>query len=202
LVVSIIISCTLRSELHYQYLSANPTARFDWSYFSFESNMCFFAMGMYAYRLSQCYKADTKLMRIFVPTIAIVIISALLFFELGKYLNNSSRLDIVLWGIGLSALCIWQGVLPSILIGNKIFEYLGERSFSIYLLHPVVIFYSKNQLGSAYELLLPHIGQSAYFICAALLFSSILIFAELTYRLVEVPGINVSRKLIKTREVA
>lgn len=202
LVVSIVVSCILRSVLHSQYLSADPTARYDWSYFSFASNMCFFAMGMYAYQLSKFYKADTKLIRIFVPTVAIAIISALLFSELGKYLYNSGRFDIIFWGIGLSALCVWQGALPSVLVGNKFFEYLGERSFSIYLLHPVVIFYSKNQLGRAYQLLESYIGLSAYFVCAALLISSILIFAEFTYRFVEVPGIKVGRKLIKTRKIA
>jgi peptidoglycan/LPS O-acetylase OafA/YrhL len=158
-------------------------------------------MGMYAYRLSQCYKADTKLMRIFAPIVAITIISTLVFSELLKYLYNSGRFDIVFWGLGLSALCIWQGVLPSVWIGNKFFEHLGERSFSIYLLHPVVIFYSKNQLGVVYQLLEPYVGLSAYFVCAALLISLILVFAEFTYRLIEVPGIKLGRKLIKTRKV-
>lgn len=201
LIISIIISCILRSELHSQHLNANPQAKYDWSYFSFASNMCFFAMGMYAYRLSELYKADTKLIRIFVPIVALIIISALLFSELGQYLYGSARFDIVFWGVGLSALCIWQGSMPSVLIGNKFFEYLGERSFSIYLLHPVVILYSKNQLSSNYQLLQPYIGSSAYFVCAALLISLILIFAEFTYRFIEVPGIKLGRKLIKTRKV-
>ena len=197
LIVTIVVSCILRSVLHSEYLSANPTARFDWSYFSFASNMCFFAMGMYAYLINKFYKPEHIIMRTFVPLVAIAIISTLLFSELGATLNNSSRFDIVLWGIGLTALCIWQGTLPSRLIGNKFFEYLGERSFSIYLLHPVVIYFSKSQLNIIFQKLSVFCGQSAYFICALLIIVEILILAEFTYRFVEVPGINLGLKLIK-----
>lgn len=52
LATSIIISYSLRAALHAQHLSMVPRPRWDWSYFAFASNICFFAMGLYAYRLS------------------------------------------------------------------------------------------------------------------------------------------------------
>jgi peptidoglycan/LPS O-acetylase OafA/YrhL len=202
LIISIVATAALRSALHFQFIGLDPTARFDWSYFSFASNICFFAMGMYAYLLSKFYKKDTKLISIYVPIVAIAIIGGLLFFDLGTFLKTSSRLDIVLWGVGLTALCIWQGASPSRLIANRFFEYLGERSFSIYLLHPVVIYLSKAYLIRANEFFNPFIGPSAFFISATLLIFLILLCAEFTYRFIEVPGINLGRRLIKQRKLA
>lgn len=199
LIFSIIITCALRSALHFQYVSLDPLARFDWSYFSFASNICFFAMGMYAYLLSKFYKNDKKLLGIYFPIIAVVIIGGLLFSDLGGLLHNSYRLDIVLWGLGLTSLCIWQGAFPSTFIANRFFEYMGERSFSIYLLHPVIIIYSKVYLVRLYELLQPYIGNYAFFICALMITLLIMLFAELTYRFIEVQGIRLGWKIIKQK---
>lgn len=202
LIFSIVATCALRSALHFQFTSLDPSAQYDWSYYSFASNICFFAMGMYAYLLNKFHKNNTKLISIYVPIAAVIIIGGLLFSDFGTILNNSSRLDIVLWGIGLTALCVWQGANPSILVANRFFEFLGERSFSIYLLHIVIITLTKVYLIRAYDLLLPFFGVVAFFACATLIMGIILIFAELTYRFIEVPGINFGKKLIKQRKLA
>lgn len=196
LIFSIVVSCALRSALHYQYLSLDPSARFDWSYFSFASNICFFSMGIYAYLLSKYYQNNSNLVSVYMPIITVVIISSLLFSDLGTLLNNSCRFDIVFWGIGLTALCVWQGASPSALIANNFFKYLGERSFSVYLLHPVVIYFSKAYIVKIYEVLAPYFGVSSFFICAVFIIALILAFAELTYCYIEVPGIKYGRKLI------
>jgi peptidoglycan/LPS O-acetylase OafA/YrhL len=202
LILSIIITCALRSALHYQYVGIDSSAGFDWSYFSFASNICFFAMGMYAYLLGKTYSNDTKLISVYVPIIAVSTICGLLFSNLGATLYGSSRLDIVLWGLGLTALTIWQGVKPCVLVANRFFEYLGERSFSIYLLHPVVIFYSKTHLAGTYSLLHPYTHFGAYFATSILLITLLLVLAEFTYRFIEVPGIEFGRKLINKRKFA
>jgi peptidoglycan/LPS O-acetylase OafA/YrhL len=202
LIFSIVVSCALRSALHFEFVGLDSSAKYDWSYFSFASNICFFAMGMYGYLLSKFYKSSTKLISIYVPIIAVVIIGTLLFSDLGAFLYNTSRFDIVLWGLGLTALCVWQGANPSRIIANGLLEHLGERSFSIYLLHPVVIYAFKAYLVKVYEFLKPFIGLSAFFISAIFLIALILIFAEFTYRFIEVPGINFGKKLIKQRKLA
>ena len=73
---------------------------------------------------------------------------------------------------------------------------LGERSFSIYLLHPVVITFQKITWQESYEALQPNLGSSAFFVCAALIIALVLVFAEFTYRLIEVPGIRFGRKFV------
>ena len=196
LIISIVVSSALRSVLHFQYTNADPSARFDWSYFSFSPNMCFFAMGIYVYLLNKFYSGHKPLLSLYARIVAIVIIGSLLCFDFGALLKNSGRFDIVLWGIGLSALCAWQSLRPSVAIGSYPLEYLGERSFSIYLLHPVIVFYSKDYLLKVYNACSSIIGSYSYFICASLLLIVILVVAEFTYRFIEVPGINFGRRLI------
>lgn len=197
--VTIVTSYAMRVGLHEQYLATNPRPQWDWSYFAFASNVCFFAMGIYVYRLSQRFNDSRALMGGVVPLATLIIIGGLLFLDLGQLLKDDGRLDIIVWGIGLSALCLWQSVAPSIVIANKVFEYLVERSFSIYLLHPIVIWATMPKIAMTYEMFSSHIGAYAYFACAALVVGSVLICAEFTYRLVEVPGINLGRKLIAGR---
>jgi peptidoglycan/LPS O-acetylase OafA/YrhL len=197
LIISIVLASTLRSALTLQYLGLDSNAKFDWSYFSFASNVCFFTMGIHAYFLSKRFINAT---RYFVPIISIVIILVMLFSKLGPYLHDSYRLDIVIWGLGLTGLCAWQSVYPSRIIANKFFEYLGERSFSIYLLHPVIMYFSKDYSIKIYDYLSLQIGSSAYFICAIFMLAFILIFSEITYRFIEVPGIDLGRKLIKIKK--
>ncbi|MFI3121772.1 MAG: acyltransferase [Methylococcaceae bacterium] len=189
LVISVIISCTIRSSLHLQYIATTPQSKWDWSYFAPASNLCFFAMGLFAYHISRQYKESNRIIRI-IQFLAIIIIGGLVI------------LNIVIWGLGLMALCISQSVSPSLFIANQLFEHLGERSFSIYLLHPVVITYSKVYLVEIYGRLLPYIGSNAFFVCAILTLSLTLAFAELTYRIIEVPGISFGRKLIIKRRIA
>jgi peptidoglycan/LPS O-acetylase OafA/YrhL len=200
LLISIVVSVALRSALHVQYMNAEPSARFDWSYFSFAPNLCFFAMGIYVYRLSQFYAGHKTLFSLYAPIATMVIIGALVCFDAGALRNNSGRLDIVLWGFGLSALCAWQGCQPSRVIASYALEYLGERSFSIYLLHPVIVFFSKDYLLKVSSVCSSIIGSYSYFICAIILMIAIWVAAEFTYRFIEVPGINLGRRLIASRK--
>ena len=196
----IVTSSAMRIGLHEQYLTMVPRPRWDWSYFAFVSNMCFFGMGIYVYRVSQMFGDRHSLIRVWVPLVTLSIISGLLFFDLGRLFAGSGRLDIIIWGMGLSALCLWQSVLPSAVIANKFFEHMGERSFSIYLLHPIVIATSLPLIAKAYNTTSLYIGSYAYFVCMVLVVTAVLVCAEFTYRFVEVPGINLGRKLISRRK--
>ena len=99
-------------------------------------------------------------------------------------------------GLSLAVLCIWQSLRPSFAIANKPLEYFGEQSFSIYLIHPITITFLKDYLMRSYEALLPHLGTYAFFVCAALIIGTTLIFARFTYKFIEVPWICLGRQLI------
>lgn len=95
LIFSTIVACGLRSVLHYQYLAIDPSAKYDWSYYSFAANFCFFSMGIYAYLLGQYYPKKSKIISTHIPLIAVIIFS-LLFSDFDLIQKISSRLDIVL----------------------------------------------------------------------------------------------------------
>ncbi len=198
LIISVIVSYCIRSALHAQHVSMVPQPKLDWSYFAFASNFCFFAMGLYAYRFSHLLDKNSFLTRSAIPLAAILLIGGLMFFDFGASLkdSDSGRLDIIVWGFGLTALIVWQSLLPSYVLASKVFWFLGERSFSIYLLHPIVITFSKGPLMAVYGALSVPLGAYAFFVCAAFVISVTLMFAEFTYRLIEVPGINLGRRLI------
>lgn len=196
LVMSIIVSYITRLGLHEQHIASIPQTQWNWSYFAFAPNICFFAMGILAYQISRHYKESILVSKV-IPSLTIIIIGGLMFFGVGKYLYGDGRWDIVTWGFGLAGLCVWQSVFPSPFFANRIFEFLGERSFSIYLLHPIIIHYLKTPLASTYEILQPYFGSASYFVCVLPIIALVLVFAELTYRFVEVPGIRFGRKLAK-----
>lgn len=196
---AIVVSGLIRSALHTQHVNATSPTQWDWSYFAFGPNLCFFAMGIYAYRVSHLLEKEAGFTRFIIPLIAVASISALMFFGMGKYLYNDARWDIVAWGLSLTALCIWQSLRPSFTIANKPFEYCGEQSFSIYLIHPIAITFLKDYLIRSYEALLPHLGAYAFFVCAALIIAATLIVARFTYKFIEVPGIRLGQQLIARR---
>jgi peptidoglycan/LPS O-acetylase OafA/YrhL len=74
-------------------------------------------------------------------------------------------------------------------------EYLGERSYSVYLLHPIVIVLLKNPIQNLYTALTPYFGTYAYFICVLATLGPLLLLAETTYQLIEVPGIAIGKKV-------
>ena len=202
LVLSILVSCCMRYELYMQLKNLTILEKSLNVRLAFASNLCFFAMGIYAYQVSKLNKKP--IFSLLIPLATILTLFLLMFLNLGNYLNGiigedigrSCRWDAIIWGLGFAWLCIWQAESTIRFFANKFFVYLGERSFSIYLLHPVAIHYSKAYLLKIYESLTPIFGLYAFFICAALLIILILIFAEFTYRFIEVSGIGFGKKLI------
>jgi peptidoglycan/LPS O-acetylase OafA/YrhL len=60
----------------------------------------------------------------------------------------------------------------------------------------IVIVFSMELQVAIFVALSAYLGAYAFFVCAALVISVILVLAEFTYRLIEVPGINLGRQLI------
>jgi peptidoglycan/LPS O-acetylase OafA/YrhL len=189
-ILSVVVTYAARASLDAHYEHTVSLYQYNWGYFSFAANLCFFAMGMYAFQVVTTVDKDSRVMRWFVPAAAITILGALLFTEFGRQLKLLWKSDLIFWGVGLSALCAWQAARPSRWSANKVFEYLGERSYSLYLLHPGVIVLFKTRIQDLYHLMTPQFGAYAYFFCAAFILGPILLLAEGTYRLIEVPCIR------------
>lgn len=106
--------------------------------------------------------------------------------------------DLLLFGLGFAALCLWQALRPSWLLSGWPALWLGERSYSIYLAHFALIL----ALRPAYARIVEVLGQGgpAYLACLALTLPPLCLAAALGYRLVEQPGIALGRWLIRRWE--
>jgi len=77
-------------------------------------------------------------------------------------------------------------------------QWLGERSFSIYLLHPLTISQlTRHDVYSwVWQSLEPTIGAWAYLACVALTLTIVLALSAITYALIEKPGQNLGGAII------
>jgi peptidoglycan/LPS O-acetylase OafA/YrhL len=188
-VISVFVTYAARSTLHVHYETSVSQYGYNWAYFSFAANLCFFAMGMYAFRLARQFDEASLMLRWFIPAFSVMLLGTLMLAEPGSPLMLWKG-EPILWGVGFAALCLWQSTRPSRWSANKVFEYLGERSYSVYLLHPVVLILLKNPIQGVYATLTPQLGAYAFFVCVPLVLVPLLVLTEATYRLIEVPGIE------------
>jgi peptidoglycan/LPS O-acetylase OafA/YrhL len=79
-------------------------------------------------------------------------------------------------------------------------QWMGERSFSLYLLHPLVItyltYYSKMYL-SIQQALEPFVGNWAYLPCLMLTLAIVVPLSGLTYLLIERPAQKLGKIIIQ-----
>ncbi|QXH50281.1 acyltransferase [Pseudomonas fakonensis] len=200
LLISVVVSYSVRSLMHAEHLKG-PVTRWDWSYFAFVPNFCFFIMGCFAYRLSRGLGREASKAKTILSLATIALLLALVVGGIGKYFKGAGRLDIIVWGVAFMMLCVWQSVWPSRWLANKYLEYFGERSFSMYLLHPIVMYYMKDSLAKIYAASAVYLGGYAYFFCAIVVLAVLLVLVEITYRLIEIPGINLGKKIIAKKRM-
>ncbi len=98
----------------------------------------------------------------------------------------------------------WQAVLftllllglaraPLRLLVNTITRYLGRISYSLYLCHPTLVFL----LGPVYVRIYGYFPTAtlAFLMCVAVTLAVCIVVSELTYRLVEEPGIQLGKRM-------
>lgn len=199
LVLATVACLSILNILHGQYLATVPRPRWDPSYFAFGSNALFFAFGITAFYLRTRVESSLSICRL-TRLLGLVLLAGLLFGQLATWLRPYGRLDLVAWGTAFGLLCVTESLRPSFAMANKAMEYLGERSYSIYLVHPPLLVLGKGNFEGFRSAALPLLGPGATAL-AELVAAVILVLpvAELTYRFVEVPGINVGKSIIKWR---
>jgi len=103
-----------------------------------------------------------------------------------------------LWGIPFGMLCIGLALHPTRVLSNRVTRYLGKVSYSLYLVHPTVL-YKLGQAGFykwIYEFF-PGQRGVAYFACLVISLLIITAISTLTFRFIEKPGMDWGKR--KTR---
>jgi peptidoglycan/LPS O-acetylase OafA/YrhL len=186
------------SAINHVLVDSNPALK-SYSYFSFLSHLGVFCAGIMGFSIfravGQCKSAKQRWL-----DAALLCGPALLaFFTFTEWIWQlawATRMDIQAWGLAFGVTTALLARHPTRFLRHAAFQYLGERSYSIYLTHAVVIHLTFEQLHQLYNALLPVIGQYAFAICAIVEFPLVLAFSEVTYRLVERPGILLGRRLL------
>lgn len=98
----------------------------------------------------------------------------------------------------------WQGVIYGILfmglamspwkwLVNRFTSYLGQVSYSVYLLHTTVIYFMAPVYRSIYDAI-PSLS-IAFVACVASTFLLVLPLSSLSYRFIELPGLRLGKRL-------
>jgi peptidoglycan/LPS O-acetylase OafA/YrhL len=104
------------------------------------------------------------------------------------------------WGIPFGLICVGLALRPIWLLSNRATRYLGKISFSLYLVHPSIIYYL-GVLG-VYSAIYRSVTFSKFAAFLASFAVTLLCVAgvsALTYRWIEEPGMRLGKKLLNRR---
>jgi len=100
--------------------------------------------------------------------------------------------EALLWSVVLLALVLTRPFFHVVIV-NSAMAVVGKLSYSLYLWHVPILFYliypTKERIGAGFS-----VSASAYLLTFAALSLSLMV-SLLTYRYVELPGLNVKRRL-------
>jgi peptidoglycan/LPS O-acetylase OafA/YrhL len=137
--------------------------------------VCGFALGLAIFRFSDLVdrlSATVQDILVVALPLAIIVVGAA---------DASDRLMYLLF-IPLVAVLSRDGRMAQLLFGNRLVYRLGIISYSIYLIHPLFVSFVVRSWR--------HFGQTDgnYIVCSLVAFAIIWVLAEVSYRLVEMPG--------------
>lgn len=171
----------------------------DYPQVALASNAWVFVLALLAFRVFERVRGTPREAAAAMAAAGLALgLFGLLLSPLAARLTGPGNPDLLLFGLGFAALCLWQALRPSWLLRCRPALWLGERSYSIYLAHFLLIL----ALRPAYARIEGALGQGgpAYLACLAITLPPLCLAAALGYRLVERPGIALGRWLISRRE--
>ena len=183
------------------FLSHGPTGGTSYSGITFVTHLGTFAAGILAYRVFKAMRArgvEARLItRMGFPGLAAAGL-ILILSPVGKALTGPGYPMLQAWSLLCALVCTWQALYPSRWTRMPFFQYVGERSYSLYLLHPILIYsYTvSGAYGGIYGVAAPYVGSYAYVFCVLATAPVLFLASEATYRWVEVPGMRFGSRLI------
>jgi peptidoglycan/LPS O-acetylase OafA/YrhL len=174
------------------YFPSDPTSQQMFLKWTFLRHLPVFACGAIAYHLLLEQGKLIDKPRDF--AVALMMLAAAILLALVNGWLPPIFGDLYYWqAIAFLLFLIGLGWAPVKLVVNGFTTFLGRISYSFYLSHPTVILLISPAYGWIYR---HHLGLTASFLaCFLLTLATVICVSEITYRLVELPGMQLGKKL-------
>jgi peptidoglycan/LPS O-acetylase OafA/YrhL len=172
----------------------------SYSYFSFASSLGSFSLGILAFKVYEVAKLGGDRRRRRIRNSGVVLTLVLfgvltvpnVFFDL---LVNPMAVATV-WCILFATLICVQALAPGSLLSSRAFVFLGERSYGIYLTHPLVLFLLGPLNLWMYSYFQGQIGAWGFVPCGVLTLAVVICASMAVYKLIERPGMRLGQFII------
>ena len=155
----------------------------------------YFAVGLVSYFIYESIRCKTKPalsqnIGFWLGQIGILLLVVMMFWPITIIQYTGVSIYPVLRGIPLALMIIGVSLYSTPFLVGKSIVAIGKTSFSMYLLHPIVIF--GLQAAGIYKYVSTAVVDKglAFLICAIITFSVLIPLANLSYRLIERPGMR------------
>ncbi|MDX5585079.1 MAG: acyltransferase [Aureibaculum sp.] len=167
----------------------------NYSYLSLLGQLGVFGFGVPAYYLYQKYKNHDGSLFIGNALLVVALLFSYILINYNQLIVSAIGYRLYPWALVFSIVILSQTISPFILISNKIFSYAGDLSFSIYLIHPITIYFMKPIYSTIYS---SNIGEkNAFIICVFTTFIIVIPIAHIVYKYYEVRFISLGSEYIK-----
>lgn len=203
-VLALIVSTTV-ATLFTIGLQPFETQLMSFMHHNFVTNAPYFVWGILAYTIhSQVSSISVKARRLVCWALCALAAGAILTLYFGTSLyaffaNRGLRTAWeMLWGIPFATVCIAMALHPSRLLSNPVTRYLGNISFSLYLVHPIIV-WGFGQLGiySWIYALFPRSEVAGYLGSMAVALSAVTAISVFTFNFIEKPGMEWGKRWAK-----
>jgi peptidoglycan/LPS O-acetylase OafA/YrhL len=159
------------------------------SYEWFFSQLPVFLLGILAFHLIRKYPTIDKSMASFLLVSSLLLFAAFLIIQTYENLLPQH----ILYGIAFLLFALSLHYSPQKLFVNRLTVLVGRISFSIYLFHFLILSVLENFFSSGF----PISGNLGFGLAYALLLALSICISYVTHRVIEVPGINLGKRIIK-----
>ena len=166
------------------------------AHYAFMSQLGVFCGGILGYWSYVKIKSTTEVVRrkLLWLVVAIGPVAAiLLLLDTSKFLVAPGRPDTQLWGLSFGFIAVLAAISAQKWMAHPVLQYFGERSYSIYLTHTVVIYFTGSLILQLYDFCYPTCGGYGFAVCALATLGFTLLVSEISYRYIEVPGITLGK---------
>lgn len=172
--------------------------------FSFPANFRYFAFGLLAFliydrlRKSAWGAADAKAGTVAAYHLTFFALSAAILAIIvagNTWLRAQHRVDMVLWGLLFLVVTVWWTARRAGWANWAPVQFLGERSYSLYLLHVLVMYYMMPTTAYLFHYFEPSIGPWALVPPILLVWLLVVLASTISYALIEKPGMALGKSI-------